>query len=531
MSQVLRNTIRVNLAGTFSLEGDKELFDKIVADQEKYAGPLRPDKVWDLEIGGHDGKHYFHSQQRGETMELGAYDDDRYYQNFSSLEKMLEPFIGNTGLQTVNKDVIQNYYTYLKKIDRLDILHNYFEADGEIRDQARGLLITDLGSIIDVNIISSSLDPAAEQYQILEVGGGYGRLAEAFLNMYGENVKYVLLDAVPASLMYSYLYLSENFPNMRIGFYYRGDPYDMNLFDCYIMPAWHFDGSAHTGSFDCCINVQSMQEMNQYHIDHYLNLFNTLLKEGSGIAYISNEKDYIFRGEWNYPKNWKLLLKTRTPRSWTRNSPTEVFLKSAGSFERENRFMDFVYSLQLQSFDKDTNQLRVIGDLQQRLTESQQQTSTLQQELQKSQQELSTLQQELQKSQQGLSTLQQEVSTLQLERQKLRSEVDSLYWVLARMPLALGEPTIEKTEQSIWFLNDYYRSREHPDVILLFEKTIKINAHLVAANLYLREGRYRSALSHLVQVAKKDLLIFFSLQTIKILVNGLIFRPKKLGRA
>jgi hypothetical protein len=99
------------------------------------------------------------------------------------------------------------------------------------------------------------------------------------------------------------------------------------------------------------------------------------------------------------------------------------------------------------------------------------------------------------------------------------------------MPLALGEPTIEKTEQSIWFLNDYYRSGEHPNVILLFEKIIKINAHLVAANLYLREGRYRSALSHLVQIGKKDPLIFFSLQTIKILVNGLLFRPKKPGKA
>ena len=530
MSSIIRTTIRVNPADTFSLEGDKTLFDQIVADQEKHAGLLRPTKIWDLEIGGHDGRKYFHSQQRGETLELDAYSDDRYYENFSSLQKMLEPFVGSAGLQPINKDVVQKYYSYLKGIDHLGILSNYLEPDGEMKHMAEGLLITDLGSIIDVNIISSFLHPAAETYRVLEVGGGYGRLAEAFLNMYGKSMKYVLLDAVPASLMYSYLYLSKSFPDLRIGFYYKEDTFDLDLFDCYIMPAWHFDSAAHAGSFDCCLNVQSMQEMNQYHIDYYLNLFNTVLKEGSGIAYISNEKDYLFQGDWNYPKNWRLLLKTRSPRSWTRNSPTEVFLKSAGSFEKENQLVDFIYSLQLKEFDRNAEQLKTISGLQLEQTKSQKQISSLQEQLSSLQSELRQARQQISSLQLDLQTNRQEISRLQLELQKSQQQASQLSSTLMRMPLAEEEPTVERAEQSLQALNEHYRSEAVPQIARLFEPLSKITTHLVLANLYLRRGRYRTAFAHLIQIGKRDPLSLLSLQTIRVLVDGLVFRLKESQR-
>ena len=532
MSRIIRNTIRVNLSSNaFSIEGEKNLFDKIVADQEKHAGLLRPTQNWDLEIGGHNGEQYFHSQLSGKAIEIDAYHDDQYYEKFSSLQKMMEPFVGSTGLQNINRDVIQEYYTYLKEIDHLGVLSNYFETNGEMKSQANDLLITDLGSMLDINIISSFFDPVAEKHNILEVGGGYGRLAEVFLNMYdGKSIKYVLLDVVPASLMYSYLYLSKNFPSLRIGFYYNEDPFDMDLFDCYIMPAWHFDAPSFAGNFDCCINIQSMQEMNQYHTDYYLSLFNKILKDGSGIAYISNEKDYIFRGEWNYPKNWKLLLKTRTPRSWTRNSPTEVFLKEIGSFENENRLVDFIYSLQLKEFDRNSDQLKIISSLQDELQKSQQEISSLQFDLQRGQQEISSLQFDLQKSQQEISSLQFDLQRGQQELQKSQQHVSALQVTLSRIPLALEDLTPEKTEESIQILYVYYRSKGLPDVIQLFEKISKINAHLMAANLYLRQGRYRRALSHLIRVGRMDPLILFSMQTIKIIWGGLIFHLRQPQR-
>lgn len=472
--------IRENINNVFSLEGEKELFDQIVADQEKHAGKLRPAENWDLEIGGQNGGQYFHSQKSGQHIELGIYNDEKYYERFSSLQKMMDPFVGITGLQNVNKDVVQEYYAYLKSIDNLGILPNYFETNGEMKDEAHGLIITDLGSIIDINIISSFINPNTNQCNILEVGGGYGRLAEVFFNIHGkEKVKYVLLDAVPASLMYSYLYLSKSFPDLRIGFYYHEDPFDMDVFDCYIMPSWHFDVSNYAGTFDCCVNIQSMQEMNQYHVNYYLDMFNNALKDDSGIAYISNEKDYVFQGEWNYPKNWKLLLKTRTPRSWTRNSPTEVFVKKRGIFERENLLTDSVYTFQLREFDRNLDQLKTI-------------------------------------------------SSLQLELQKKEQEVHALYLTNSRSPLALEDLTIENIEENIRLLNEYYLSKEPSNLALLFKNIYKINSHLIAASLCLRNGQHRKTLSHLVQLAKIDFLIFFSIQTLKILGGSLIFYMKRI---
>jgi len=529
MSQPLRSTIRANLsADAFSVKGDKDLFDKIVADQEKYSGLLRPAKNWDLEIGGQDGGRFFQSQQSGQTIELSTSSDEQYLKNFFSLQKMMDPFVGSTGLQDITKDVMREYYDFLKGIDHLGILPNYFEPNGEMKSQANGLLITDLGSMIDVNMISSFLDPANEKYRIAEVGGGYGRLAEVVFNIYGEkNIKYILIDAVPAGLMYSYLYLSRNFPNMRIGFYYNEDPFDMDVFDCYIMPAWHFDISEAAGSFDCCINIQSMQEMEQYHVDYYLRMFNDLLKDGTGIAYLSNEKDYIFQGKWNYPVNWRLLLRTRTPRSWTRNSPTEVFVKGAGSFEKENQLLDSVYSFQLKEFDRNSVQLKTISNAEGKLEKTRDAVSRLQGELKQTRQAASDVQLELQKIQDELQKSQVESDGLQTELQKSQQNVAVLQSILSRTPLALEELTIDKVEESIQLLDHYYGSAELPEVILQFESIAKVNAHLVAANLYLKQGRYHRGFSHLFQIGRMDPLIFLSIQTLKIIGNGLIFHLRR----
>ena len=384
MSSIFRSTIRNNRPDSFDLEGDKNLFDKITSDQEIHSGKLRPAINWDLAIGGKDGGQFFHSKISGESIKTGTYNDDLYNQNYSTLQKMMDPFVGITGLQNINKDVVQEYFFFLKGIDHLGILPEYFDEIGNMKDTANDLMITDLGSIIDINLISSFLDPETKKYNLLEVGGGYGRLAEVFFHIYGkEKIKYVLLDAVPASLMYSYFYLSKNIPDLKIGFYYNGDSFDMDLFDCYIMPSWHFDASKSAGTFDSCINIQSMQEMNQYHVDYYLSMFNEVLKEKSGIAYISNEKDYIFQGNWNYPKTWKRLVKTKTPRSWTRNSPTEVFIKSEGDFETENCIVDFIYSLQLNEYDRNLEQTRIITNISTNLQKSNQEISELRDELQK----------------------------------------------------------------------------------------------------------------------------------------------------
>jgi|GEM_PF-2025579 len=482
MSQMIRNTTLNSFPDAFDIKGEKDIFDQIVADQKGHAQKLRPEKNWDLEIGGHNGQQYFLSQRsEKENIALEVYSDDVYYAKYSSLKQMLDPMVGCIGLQSIDNEVVKKYYDYLRRIDYLDILSYYFKANGEMKDEAQGLIVTDLGSIIDINLIKSFLDPRLERYNILEVGGGYGRLAEVFFNLKSKaRIKYVLLDAVPACLMYSFLYLKKYLPDLRIGFYYHKDPYDMDLFDCYIMPSWHFDIFKCAGTFDCCINIQSMQEMNQYHVDFYLNMFDQVLKNDSGIAYISNEKDYIFQGKWSYPRNWKCLFKSRTPRSWTRNSPTEVFEKCSGSFEKQNELVDFVYSLQLKEFDRNVDQLKLI-------------------------------------------------SKLELELRQSKQKISDLKTTPFRAPLVLEyQLTVEEVEEVIRGLSAYYRSKQLSHEVRLFENLNKANAHLFATNRYLEEGRYRQAISHLLKAGMLNLPSLFSIPALKIILKGLGISLRKL---
>ncbi len=548
MATGIRAINRADQPDPFAVEGDKELFDRIVADQERYAGDLRPAPNWDLGIGGQDGQGYFEAQQRGETVGSGGTGGGSYYDKFSTLRKMLNPLVGCTGMRQIDARTMDEYRTFLKGIDWLDILPAYFEEDGKMKDASAGLMITDLGSILDINTISAFLDPALHTYQILEVGGGYGRLAEVFYNQFGQGrIKYVLLDAVPASLMYSYLYLSKTLPTVRIGFYYNDDPLDLDRFDCYIMPSWHFDASLWQSKFDCCINIQSMQEMNQHHVDHYLRLFDQILKEGSGIAYISNEKDYIFRGDWNYPDTWQRLLETRTPRSWTRNSPTEVFKKTTTrTHDAENRLVDFIYALQLKDFDRLTEQTTAISNLRDGLKQKQEELSGLQATVSEQEQRGSALQAAVAASEQKASALraalagkeqeisglraalgenEQKVASLEATLREQKQRITHLESILSRAPFSLEEQTLVDAEEAVRRMDRYYLSQEPSELDRLFERTNKAYARLVAARLYLSQQRYPEAWAQLKTALKLDPGMLLSRQGIRILAR-LVIRPR-----
>lgn len=318
----------------------------------KNADQLRPEPNWDLERGGKNGGDYFHETVLGgKTSEILEYEfnDDHYDQHFSSLQQMMEPWIGCTGESMPKPDTVKQYIHYLHEIDHLNLLEQHFDLEGNLVEGQKPLMTTDLGSIMDINLITSQMMDKDILY-IVEVGGGYGRLAEAFMHMFGpEQIRYVLIDAVPASLMYAHLYMKDRFPEANIGSYYHGEKFDLEQFQCYVIPAWHFD-EANTYDYDVSVNVQSMQEMGQFHVNHYLSSFESITSEG-GMIYLSNEKDYVFRGTWNYPANWNCIFKQRTPRSWTRNSPTEIFIKNKGDFTSRNRLMDFIYLKQLQDSD------------------------------------------------------------------------------------------------------------------------------------------------------------------------------------
>ena len=304
-----------------SLSVARDLIRTAYSDLEKHQGLLVPGEIWDLadRFSAHP-----------EKLETLTFDD------------MLPLWVGSNAGREVTAEVLEHYRPFLSEIDHLGLLAPFLNAE---TGNQYTRMITDLGTVIDVNLITRYLKHSkGDHTYILELGGGYGRLAEAFLGIFEHQVKYVIIDAVPESLVYAYLYLSKNLPDSGVGFYYCGHDFDLTMYDCYIVPTWHFE-EVNRYKFDVAINIDSMQEMTQEQIDYYLSLFDRVTKLG-GEIYVSNSRDY-YQKEFKYPKHWRLHLKRNTPRSWTPHNPIEVFEKGERDYERENLHIETQYMREL----------------------------------------------------------------------------------------------------------------------------------------------------------------------------------------
>jgi len=268
--------------------------------------------------------------------------DEVFQKEFSDLEQRMNGWVGDVNAKSIRDtsahSLMANYASFLGRHDLLGL----WEANVEDPAIAGSLRVADLGSIMDLTFLHTyASDPNRKITTILEVGGGYGRLAEAAFNIFGNSIRYVLVDSVPVSLYYAKKYLECVCPNIRVGSYYDGDPFDLEEFDCYVIPAWYFD-QLNKAKYDICINIESFQEMNQQHVDTYLQLFDRV-SVAQGIVYIDNARDYIFRDNWIYPKHWQKLFCSNTPRSWTRDHPVEVFVKGASDFSAQNAMLDAIH--------------------------------------------------------------------------------------------------------------------------------------------------------------------------------------------
>lgn len=304
-----------NASTRFDIAGDKSIFYTIVEDMQKNGGRMAPSDHWNWNLG------------KAENNSAIGYTDQLFDERYSHIQLMLNPWIGSSGMLPISADVVERYSHFLRQIDHLNLLPENILIYGSENDWRE----TDLGSIMDLNLIAafhSELCLAEKsRVSICEVGGGYGRLAEAFQVAFPGKIHHLLIDAVPGSLMYSCAYLQKQFPELSIGSYYNGDSYSP-AYDIFILPSW-MTHELIDNQFDICINVESFQEMEQHHVDYYLELFNTSTRDG-GLIYISNARDYVFKGVWNMPTNWAPVFLSNTPRSWTADHPTQIFRKNCG---------------------------------------------------------------------------------------------------------------------------------------------------------------------------------------------------------
>ena len=310
-------------ANPFDIPANQEMLERIAADAAANGGELAPNAHWTLPP-----------------------------ERTATLAAMLDPFIGVTGMQPVDADAIACYEPFLREIDKLDLCRRDLLAQAQDESWLKG----DLGTLMDLNLIAGHLSRAEPgRLRIIEVGGGYGRVAEAFLRLRPGAVTYLMVDAVPATLMYAYLYMRSAFPRRRIGSYYAGDEFDLD-FDCYVIPAWR-TSSLPAESFDVAANIESMQEMDGRHVDYYLELFDRLV-EPQGLIYVSNARDSVYKGDWHFPPRWQVLYQHNTPRSWSRIHPTLVMRKGTGDYSAPNAAAEEAFRRETESWHEGLSMLK-----------------------------------------------------------------------------------------------------------------------------------------------------------------------------
>jgi SAM-dependent methyltransferase len=318
-----------------SLHADADLIAEIAADMQAHAGAYLPGASW-LTLDTWD-------TAGAEDVSASAFTPTAISDKMGSSEQLLPEWIGVQSQPALGSSA-DRYAAFLSRHDPLELwVHNI-----ENSSIATTLMEADLGSMLDLNLLYT-FAPDRSPTRVIEIGGGYGRTAEAALNVFAGSVTWVMVDAVPASLGYARDYLRAACPDARIGFYYDGDAADIKNFDCYIAPAWHFQELNGGERYDVCVNIESFQEMTQAAVDAYIGLFDRIADDDA-IFYLSNAHDYQFRGSWNYPPTWRRLFCSNTPRSWTRDHPTEVFARAAGDHVAVNAAIEAAYRLSLQSW-------------------------------------------------------------------------------------------------------------------------------------------------------------------------------------
>lgn len=307
-----------------SLLLDHEMIEKIGKEMFDCAGEGRPIDGW---------------------VAAGTPKNDKKNASSLPIEDLMEAWLGYGASRVSHRDLFW-YYDFLKVTDHVGLMPHYFKDETCWSPHAHGLRVADLGTIMDVNLPTAFLpmDDLQKLY-IAEVGGGYGRLAEVFFNVFPGQIRYLLVDSVPASLWFAYEYMRNAHPDIKVGFYFNGDEPDFEKFDCYVMPGWRMELVAGM-KFDLTVNIQSMQEMDQRNVDFYIQWFDEALRN-DGVAYLVNRRDHLFRGKWNYPQHWECVLKTPTPRSWLRDFPAEVYRKQNGNFSSQNALREAIYHMEL----------------------------------------------------------------------------------------------------------------------------------------------------------------------------------------
>ena len=205
-----------------------------------------------------------------------------------------------------SRKIFQNY-DRLKK----DLYQQYnpqLEVDGKIITQHMLL------SLLEFEKIQSLIKSKNETLNVLELGAGYGRTANAIISL-SNNIKYVIADFPPA-IFFSKKNLSTYFPNKKIAacFNIKDKAEMMNMFQendiLFILP--HQINLFDKKTFDISLAIGCLNEMEKNQISNYMKIFENYSNylyfkvwEFSGLPYsfykyysVHRKSDYFVKETW-----------------------------------------------------------------------------------------------------------------------------------------------------------------------------------------------------------------------------------------
>ena len=128
--------------------------------------------------------------------------------------------------------------------------------------------------------------------KVIEVGGGYGRLAMFFLKYFGIKCHYVSVDFVPTSLAFAPQVIEQSFPEMKVlgTLAPKAKGKKIEDYNFVSLPAWEID-KLKDETYDLAINIHSFQEMLKPSFKFYTEQFSRLLKPEGVFYNINNPPD------------------------------------------------------------------------------------------------------------------------------------------------------------------------------------------------------------------------------------------------
>jgi len=253
----------------------------------------------------------------------------------ATFDEMMPLWVGDAALSPIPPSRKTEYIDFLSPYATVDAFNEVYDNLAQDRG---GDLECDLGPVHDYLLIKKFLtnfDDDDKQFKFLEIGGGYGRLAEIFMTRHCENITYIISDSIPESIYYSYAYLKTRLPDVNVTLVLDGTEIpDLNQSGIIILPSWRL-GGLNSNAIDLFMNVASIQETIDKTAHAYFSEAERLLKK-EGMFFFENSREFFYRREYHYPDNWQYQLKTRSPRSRTIDYPVDILHVKDSKQEKNN---------------------------------------------------------------------------------------------------------------------------------------------------------------------------------------------------